>query len=104
MFYLKTWLGICFLMSSFCLYAQEKLSVDIGGALRFNYNYSSWKDAQQKRGGNLGFNEFRLNTKVKYKSLDLNGLMLWPKEPLTPTGRCVSILMLNITFNQKEII
>ncbi|MRT93548.1 hypothetical protein [Ancylomarina sp. 16SWW S1-10-2] len=72
MFYLKTWLGICFLLSTISVNAQEKPSVDIGGALRFNYNYSSWKDAQKKRGGDLGFDVFRLNAKAKYKGLKLN--------------------------------
>ncbi|WP_227006126.1 hypothetical protein [Marinifilum sp. N1E240] len=72
MFYLKTMLGICFLASTFCVHAQEKPVVDFGGALRFNYNYSSWKDAQKKRGGDLGFDVFRLNAKAKYKGLKLN--------------------------------
>ena len=72
MFYLKTWLGICFLMSTTSVYAQEKATVDIGGALRFNYNNSTWKDAQQKRGGDLGFDVFRLNAKAEYKGLKLN--------------------------------
>ena len=72
MFYLKTWLGICFLMSTISVRAQEKPLVDIGGALRFNYNYSSWKEAQKKRGGDLGFDVFRLNAKAKYKGLKLN--------------------------------
>jgi hypothetical protein len=72
MFYLKTWLGICFLLSTISVNAQEKPTVDIGGALRFNYNYSTWKDAQQKRGGDLGFDVFRLNAKAKYKGLKLN--------------------------------
>ncbi len=72
MFYLKTWLGICFLMSTISVHAQEKPLVEIGGALRFNYNYSSWKEAQKKRGGDLGFDVFRLNAKAKYKGLQLN--------------------------------
>ncbi|RZT95975.1 hypothetical protein EV201_0604 [Ancylomarina subtilis] len=72
MFYLKTWLGICFLMSTIFVHAQEKPVVDIGGALRFNYNYSSWKDAQKKRGGDLGYDVFRLNAKAQYKGLKVN--------------------------------
>ncbi len=91
-------------MSTFYLHEQEKASVDIGGTLRFNYAYSSGKDAHQISGDDLGFDEFRLNAKAKYKSLDLNGPMLCSKESLTPIGRCISILMLDITFNQKEII
>ncbi len=72
MYYLKNWLGICFLMSTFCAYAQEKPIVDIGGALRFNYNYSTWKDAQKKRGGDLGYDVFLLNAKAKYRGLKVN--------------------------------
>jgi len=72
MFYLKTWLGICFLVSTLCVHAQDKPSVDIGGALRFNYNYSSWKEAQKKRGGDLGFDVFLLKANAKYKGLKLN--------------------------------
>jgi hypothetical protein len=72
MFYLKTMLGICFLVSAICAHAQEKPTVDIGGALRFNYNYSSWKDSQKKRGGDFGYDVFRLNAKAKYKGLKLN--------------------------------
>lgn len=72
MIYLKTWLGICFLMSTISVHAQEKPLVEIGGALRFNYNYSSWKEAQKKRGGDLGFDVFRLNAKAEYKGLKLN--------------------------------
>ena len=72
MFYLKTWLGICFLVSTLCVYAQEKPTVEIGGALRFNYNYSSWKDAQKKRGGDFGYDVFLLKAKAKYKGLKLN--------------------------------
>ncbi|WP_027471849.1 hypothetical protein [Saccharicrinis fermentans] len=54
------------------LSAQEKPEVEIGGALRYNYNVSSWKPEQQKRGGDLGFDVFRINAKAKYKGLKLN--------------------------------
>ncbi|MCZ4694951.1 hypothetical protein DWB61_08110 [Ancylomarina euxinus] len=59
-------------MSTISVRAQEKPLVDIGGALRFNYNYSSWKDAQKKRGGDLGYDVFRLNAKAEYKGLKFN--------------------------------
>jgi hypothetical protein len=72
MFYLKKMLGIFFLVSTLCVNAQEKPTVEIGGALRFNYNYSSWKEAQKKRGGDFGYDVFRLNAKAKYKGLKLN--------------------------------
>ena len=32
---------------------KEKPHVEVGGALRFNYNLSSWKDGQKKRGGDF---------------------------------------------------
>ena len=52
--------------------APEKPQVTIGGALRFNYNLSSWKDGQKKRGGDFGFDVFRINAKAKYKEVKLN--------------------------------
>jgi hypothetical protein len=33
---------------------QDIPKLDIGGALRFNYNNSSWKPEQQARGGDFG--------------------------------------------------
>ncbi|WP_440881608.1 hypothetical protein [Tenacibaculum sp. C7A-26P2] len=50
----------------------EKPKISIGGALRFNYNFSSWKAGQKKRGGDFGFDMFRINTKADYKDLKLN--------------------------------
>lgn len=52
--------------------AQDSPEVTIGGALRFNYNLSSWKEGQQDRGGDFGYDVFRLNGKAKYKGLTLN--------------------------------
>jgi len=49
----------------------EKLSVDIGGALRYNYNLSSWKENQKKRGGDLGFEVFRIDVDANYKNWQL---------------------------------
>ena len=65
------------LLTSASLYAQEKPAEDkpqlqVGGALRFNYNLSSWKDGQQKRGGDFGYDVFRINAKAKYKGVKLN--------------------------------
>ncbi len=53
-------------------FSQEKTNVTIGGALRMNYNLSSWKDGQKKRGGDFGFDLFRINTKVEHEALTLN--------------------------------
>ncbi len=60
-----------------CLYsqqsaAQEKPEIDIGGALRFNYNLSSWKPEQKKRGGDFGYDLFRINTVVSYHDVYVN--------------------------------
>lgn len=60
------------LISCGITFAQDKPEVKVGGALRYNYNYSSWKDGQKNRGGDLGFDVFRINAKAKYKGLKLN--------------------------------
>jgi len=54
------------------LFAQDKPELKIGGALRYNYNLSSWKDGQKERGGDFGFDVFRINAKAKYKGIKLN--------------------------------
>jgi len=54
------------------LHAQEVPELAIGGALRFNYNQSSWKPAQKSRGGDFGYDLFRINTKAAYKGIHLN--------------------------------
>ncbi len=50
----------------------SKLVIDIGGALRFNYNYSSWKQNQKQRGGDFGFEVFRLDANVIYENLEIH--------------------------------
>lgn len=60
------------LLSTGAIYAQDKPEVEIGGALRFNYNLSSWKEGQKKRGGDFGYDVFRVNAKAKYKGIKLN--------------------------------
>ncbi|MGO4816932.1 hypothetical protein [Flavobacterium sp. W22_SRS_FP1] len=52
--------------------AQDKPEIKIGGALRFNYNMSSWKDGQKKRGGDFGYDVFRVNAKGAYKGILMN--------------------------------
>jgi hypothetical protein len=54
------------------LQAQDKPELEIGGAVRFNYNLSSWKEGQKKRGGDFGYDVFRINAKAKYKGIKLN--------------------------------
>jgi hypothetical protein len=49
------------------LYRLKTNELEIGGAVRFNYNLSSWKEGQKKRGGDFGYDVFRINAKAKYK-------------------------------------
>lgn len=39
----------------------------LGGALRFNYNYSDWKEGSRRRGGDFGYDVFKLDLKGSYK-------------------------------------
>ena len=52
--------------------AQEKPEIKVGGALRFNYNLSSWKDGQKQRGGDFGYDMFRINFNAAWKDLYLD--------------------------------
>ncbi|MFD0976854.1 hypothetical protein [Salinimicrobium gaetbulicola] len=52
--------------------AQDEPEVDVGGALRFNYNLSSWKPEQKQRGGDFGYDVFRINATGSYKGVSLN--------------------------------
>ncbi|WP_316840399.1 hypothetical protein [Pedobacter gandavensis] len=49
-----------------------KPQLKIGGALRFNYNLSSWKKEQVKRGGDFGLDMFRINVDASHKKLDFH--------------------------------
>ena len=51
---------------------EEKPKLKLGGALRFNYNLSSWKDGQKDRGGDFGYDMFRVNAEGSYKRIFLN--------------------------------
>ena len=53
------------------VFAQEKPTVKLGGALRFQYNYSNWKEDNKNKGGDFAYDVFRLNTNVVYKKLQL---------------------------------
>ena len=74
--FFKTLLFFIFLSTSVMLTAQneqkEKPKLHVGGALRFNYNLSSWKEGQKKRGGDFGYDLFRINAKASYKGVKLN--------------------------------
>ena len=73
---------LLFLFNSF--FAQEEVktvpSLELGGALRFNYNLSTWKKEQVKRGGDFGFDVFRINAKSTYKKVSLNAEMRFYSE------------------------
>ena len=51
---------------------KPKLKVDLGGALRYNYNNSTWKPNQQKRGGDFGFEVFRINVDATYGPMEIH--------------------------------
>ncbi|MGL5262027.1 MAG: hypothetical protein ACRC9P_06555 [Bacteroides sp.] len=61
-------LFLCFFISQ-AVSAQSDLKFDLGGALRFNYNFSDWKKDSKKKGGDFGFDVFRLNLKGSYRSI-----------------------------------
>lgn len=63
---------ISFICCSASVHAQDKFKIKIGGALRFNYVLSSWKDSQIKRGGDFGYDVFRIEPQVSYKGVSLN--------------------------------
>lgn len=51
---------------------SDQPTFKIGGALRLNYNLSSWKKEQVKRGGDLGLDMFRINADASFKKLDFH--------------------------------
>lgn len=66
-----------FLLAPFFSFSQEKEQkeqpkLDLGGALRFNYIYSTWKAEQKAKGGEFGYDMFRINAKASYKKVFLN--------------------------------
>ncbi|GAA4830622.1 hypothetical protein [Algivirga pacifica] len=64
---------VSFLVTSLTtLNAQDTPNLELGGALRFNYNLSTWKDGQIDRGGDFGYDIFRVNAKAAYKGVKLN--------------------------------
>lgn len=50
----------------------EKPYLKMGGAVRFNYNLSTWKEDQLERGGDFGFDMFRINAEAEYRGIKLN--------------------------------
>jgi hypothetical protein len=64
--------AMIFCFFSLFSFAQESPEVDVGGALRFNYNLSSWKPEQKNRGGDFGYDMFRINAVAAYKGVYVN--------------------------------
>lgn len=69
LYFISMFLACCSLHPAL---AQDRPELELGGALRFNYNYSDWKDGNKKRGGDLGFDVFRLNVRGAYKQILLD--------------------------------
>ena len=74
--------GLLVLLISATAFAQEteKPKLKLGGALRFNYVYSSWKAEQKTKGGEFGYDMFRINANASYKKLFLNAEYRWYSE------------------------
>ncbi len=68
---LKTTLWLV-IISFISISAQDQPELHVGGALRMNYNLSTWKKGQQARGGDFGYDVFRINAKAAYKGVKLN--------------------------------
>lgn len=60
---------ILLLFTTLSIYAQDKPEVSLGGALRFNYNYSDWIQESKNTAGQFGFDVFRLNANGGYKNI-----------------------------------
>lgn len=69
---LKQLLAAILFVTCLQLQAQDSLKVKIGGALRFNYNYSTWKPNQKQRGGDFGYDMARINAEASYKGISMN--------------------------------
>lgn len=57
------------IMSSIIVTAQEKPEIKVGGALRYNFNYSSWKDQQKTK---FGYDMMAISPQVSYEGVTLN--------------------------------
>ncbi|HLS96198.1 MAG TPA: hypothetical protein VK017_11610 [Sphingobacterium sp.] len=70
----KFFLSYCFITTGLLtiVQAQDKPELHIGGALRMNYNYSTWKEEQKERGGDFGYDVFRINVDAKYHGLKMD--------------------------------
>ncbi len=60
------------LVSNLNLQAENTPKVNVGGALRFNYNYSNWNQQSKNNFGQFGYDVFRINANASYSKLELN--------------------------------
>lgn len=60
---------LLFFFTTLSTFAQDKPEVNLGGALRFNYNYSDWIKESKNTAGQFGFDVFRLNANGGYKNM-----------------------------------
>ena len=97
---LPGFLILIFLLSGNLALAQDKLKVDLGGALRFNYNLSSWKEGQKDRGGDLGYDMFRINVNAAYKGFYLDAEYRFYSEAFG--GDFMKQGWIGYRFNEKE--
>lgn len=77
MFFKNKWTGLFVL--SFSLLSipnagqdSDSPEITLGGALRFNYNYSDWIKESRKQGGEFGYDVFRINANGKWKNISFN--------------------------------
>lgn len=51
---------------------KERPEFHLGGALRFNYNFSDWNSGHRNRGGDFGYDVFLLHPTASYKGFMLD--------------------------------
>ena len=51
---------------------KERPQFKLGGALRFNYNFSDWNSGHRDRGGDWGYDVFMLRPTASYKGFLLD--------------------------------
>ena len=60
-------LYLIFILPSSAQERKERPQFKLGGALRFNYNFSDWNSGHRDRGGDLGYDVFMLRPTASYK-------------------------------------
>ena len=51
--------------------------IDVGGAVRFQYNYKDWDEGNKDKGGDIGFDTFRLNLDGEIGEMILSAEYRW---------------------------